>query len=153
MSKKSLLLCVVLGLVPATVLAGEMMALEGVKSFNQAVQEQKAGKYAQASSDYQQALLIMGESKKTELFRKYVLQNLGVIAVKQGDMTGAEAMFRQALEIDPNYKDALYNLGVLYNHQGDAVKAMQVWTQMMDFPNEFKTVGEQKDTEDPFVTQ
>ena len=41
-----------------------------------------------------------------------------------GDKAGAEASYRRALEIDPNYADAHYNLGILLEEKGDVKGAI-----------------------------
>jgi len=139
-----MLLCACLCFAPVTAFAGEVMFSEGVRAYNQAVKEQAAGRYDEAFSHYQNALLIMGQTRKTDLFRAYILNNSGVIAAKRGDYAEAERMFRESLELNPEYKDALLNLGILYNRQGDAVRAMQAWSRLMDFPTAYKTEGEKE---------
>jgi tetratricopeptide (TPR) repeat protein len=49
----------------------------------------------------------------------------GVELQNQGDPTGAEAAYLEALELDPNFVAARYNLGVLSHEAGDLPGAIE----------------------------
>lgn len=142
MYRKIMLLCACLCFAPAAVLAGEVMFPEGVRAYNRAVKEQKAGRYEEAFSHYQNALLIMGQTRKTDIFRAYILNNAAVIIARKGDPAEAERMFLESLELYPKYRNALLNLGILYNRQGESAKAIRVWSQVMELPAAYTTEGE-----------
>ncbi len=54
--------------------------------------------------------------------------NLGLLRVRLRDFTGAEADYRQALRLDPDYAAAYVNLSDLYRLQGDERQVGQVLT-------------------------
>jgi tetratricopeptide (TPR) repeat protein len=51
---------------------------------------------------------------------------LGRLYITNKDLLKAEAIFKSALQIDPNSEEAVTNLAYLYNEEGDANKAAQV---------------------------
>src|SRR6266446_4367408 len=50
----------------------------------------------------------------------------GLSLLEQGQVSGAEARFREALQIDPRDVDALNNLGVILRRKGEPDKAMEL---------------------------
>jgi tetratricopeptide (TPR) repeat protein len=56
-----------------------------------------------------------------------VFDMLGVIYHQQGRLGDAEAMFRRALKINPNYTEAALNLAVTYNDLGKYAEAKDIY--------------------------
>jgi hypothetical protein len=52
-----------------------------------------------------------------------VLTNMGIVALRKGDLTRAEQLLRSALEIDPQHRSALLNLAQVYSKQGRTEEA------------------------------
>jgi tetratricopeptide (TPR) repeat protein len=66
--------------------------------------------------------------------------NLGVIRRRLGDLPGAEAAYRRALEADPQAPVTYQNLAALYSHQGDYEAARDVLA-----------LADQRDNKNPFT--
>jgi tetratricopeptide (TPR) repeat protein len=56
-----------------------------------------------------------------------VFDMLGVIYHQQGRLGDAEAMFRRALKINPNYTEAALNLAVTFNDLGKYAEAKEIY--------------------------
>ncbi|MBU1124842.1 MAG: tetratricopeptide repeat protein [Candidatus Omnitrophica bacterium] len=65
-------------------------------------------------------------------FQKFILNNMGVIYIKRNDLSAAELLFKQALQLDPDYKPALLNLGLLYDGRRDKARALESWARAFD---------------------
>jgi Flp pilus assembly protein TadD len=59
------------------------------------------------------------------------LNKLGVCLVETGDASGAEAMFRKALEVDPKMAQAYSNLGNIELVRGNASGARDLYLQAL----------------------
>lgn len=57
--------------------------------------------------------------------RLFALQELGNLALQEGDLAGAERLWRQALEVDPGWEVTAYNLAMveLLGHRYEAARA------------------------------
>ena len=51
--------------------------------------------------------------------------NLGMELKAQGDLTGAIAAFRRAIELKPDFEKARYNLGIALRAQGKTAAAQK----------------------------
>jgi len=109
--------------------AGELTAKETMNYYNEGLQAQKKGNLEAAITAYQKALLLGVKDIKYE---KFILNNLGVIYAKSGDLENAKAALNEALSIDPNYESAMFNLGLIYDKEPDKVKAMEYWLKILD---------------------
>ncbi|HMK66570.1 MAG TPA: tetratricopeptide repeat protein [Thermodesulfobacteriota bacterium] len=123
----------------------EKGSLEVIRTFNEAVRDQKKGLWEQAMQGYQEVLilrpnhpeaynnlgLIYQEQKQfpkaLEMFQKAIslnprytkgYNNLGLLYLSQGKWEEAGAQFRKALEIDSNFVPAYINLSTAYKNQG-----------------------------------
>lgn len=79
-------------------------------SFQQAGREFDAGVQAKNSGDDAAALDHYRNAQRIEPEQPEPYNNAGLIYLEQGDRTNAEAMFRKALEVDPNCQAAKDNL-------------------------------------------
>ena len=73
--------------------------------------------------------------------------NLGVLLKKKGDLAGAEAAYRKAIEIDPQHTSALCNLGFLLRTERDQqAEAEQLFRRCIEInpqdPNNYNNLGE-----------
>ena len=71
--------------------------------------------------------------------RAYSINNLGIIAKKEGNLQKAELQFRNAIALKPDYAGAHFNLGLLLMEKKDidgAVAELQVAAKLA--PNEDK---------------
>ncbi|MDD4941319.1 MAG: tetratricopeptide repeat protein, partial [Candidatus Omnitrophica bacterium] len=101
--------------------AGKLVEEEGLNYYNEGIQLQKAGNFDAAIVSYQKAMVIGVDAAN---YRAFVYNNVGVIYAEKGEMDRAEAMFLEALKLDPDYKPANFNMAVLYMKQGLCNKAM-----------------------------
>ncbi|MGE5307499.1 MAG: tetratricopeptide repeat protein, partial [Deltaproteobacteria bacterium] len=134
MSRK-ILLCICLFALPAAAFAGDIMFPEGAQSYNEGLKAQQSGNYEKALESYNRVMLLVGQEQNP--FKKFILNNSAIIAVKRGDNDQALRLFNEALSIDPNYKSAAYNLGLLYYRMGDNASALKVWSRLFNFPGEY----------------
>ena len=110
--------------------AGELAAKEGVNYYNQGVQAQKSDNFTGAELSYKKVLLL---DPGDPTLRKYMVNNMGVMYFKQGDLDSAERAFNMALEIDPDYKPAKLNLGLVYEKRRTRCESLEYWAKMFDF--------------------
>ncbi len=73
------------------------------KEFDAGVQAKNSGDSAGAMQHYQQAQQLAPDQPEP-------YNNAGLIYLEQGDRANAEASFRKALQVDPNYEPAKTNL-------------------------------------------
>ncbi len=114
--------------------AGKLVEEEGLNYYNEGIQLQKAGNFDAAIVSYQKAMVIGVDAAN---YRKFVYNNVGVIYAEKGEMDRAEAMFLEALKLDPEYKPANFNMAVLYMKQGLCNKAMIYLTKSYNISGEF----------------
>jgi len=55
--------------------------------------------------------------------------DLGVVLLKDGDLNGAEALFREALLYNPRSGPAHYNMGQVFQKKGDEARAMDAYKE------------------------
>jgi len=129
--KKTILLAVALFLSCVVSYAAEdAMRSEAVNYFIEALQAQQSGNSQEAVDLYRKAALIEGKRSR---WAKFAANNIGVIYMEEGELNRAEASFREALKIDPNYNPAQMNLGLVYSIQGNKCKATQYWLKVLGF--------------------
>lgn len=58
--------------------------------------------------------------------------NLGTVREKQGDLEGAEALYREAMELEPGFEPARLNLGALLARRGDLDAAEAVYRRALE---------------------
>ncbi|HOU36473.1 MAG TPA: tetratricopeptide repeat protein [Candidatus Omnitrophota bacterium] len=119
--------------------AGKLVEEEGANYYNEGVKAQRAGVFDTAIVAYQKAMVIGLDAAN---YRKFVYNNVGVIYAEKGEMDQAEAMFLEALKLDPEYKAVNFNLAVLYMKQGLCNKAMIYLTKSYNISGEFVTEQE-----------
>jgi tetratricopeptide (TPR) repeat protein len=61
-----------------------------------------------------------------------LLMNKGLKAFQQDDYEAAENLFRQALDLDPQAKEACNNLGTIYTRWGEHTRAREVFQAALD---------------------
>jgi tetratricopeptide (TPR) repeat protein len=59
-------------------------------------------------------------------------QNLGILALRLGDMRTAQDSLSRALALNPRLPLALNTMGVLYARQGDDARAVDHWRRAVD---------------------
>ncbi|MDD5069952.1 MAG: hypothetical protein PHV17_04420 [Candidatus Omnitrophica bacterium] len=96
--------------------------------YNEGVKAQQHGNIEEAMVSYKKAILVAPDDK--DLY-KAVVNNSGVIYLRQGEADAAEQSFIQALQIDPHYQPALWNLGLLYDAKGDRLKSLEYWASAL----------------------
>lgn len=114
--------------------AGKLVEQEGLSYYNEGIQLQKAGNVDAAIVSYQKAMIIGVDAAN---YRKFIYNNVGVIYAEKGEMDRSEAMFLEALKLDPEYKPANFNMAVLYMKQGLCNKAMIYLTKSYNISGEF----------------
>jgi len=131
---------------PIMAFAGNMAADEALYYYNEGVKEQKANNLVAADTYYQKAVLL---SPYNLTWQKYILNNRGVIAAKQGDIETAEQAFNEALKIDPEYEQALLNLGMIYEMRRSRLESLEYWAKIFGFdrlkPKDFVMQGQEKE--------
>lgn len=138
-----LFLCLGLLLCSNFVFAGEMIASQAYEHFNEGVREQAKGNVIAAETAYNRAMLMDPNNPE---YRKFVLNNMGVVYAQQGDFDQAAAAFRQVLEMDPAYKPAQLNLGLVYDLKMDRLSSLEYWAAIFKLealkPKDFTLSGE-----------
>lgn len=88
------------------------------ETYNQGVEQMKAGDFAAAQKSFEAAL-----AEKEDFAEAH--NNLGFSLRKQGEAHYEKAMehYDRALELDPKLAEAYMYRGVLYVHMGDEAKA------------------------------
>jgi len=109
--------------------AGELASGEVASYYNRGVEAQKSGNFKEAHVSYQKALIL---APQNITYQKFILNNVGIIYIKQGDFRMAEEAFRDALNIDSGYKAAQLNLGLIYDMKGDKIKALRYWAEVFE---------------------
>ena len=79
---------------------------------------QKVGRLKEAQKFYKQALTIEPDNV-------FVLNNLGVIHIQQGNYLKARDNLESAIRIKPEYVDPYYNLACLYASKGKVMKSLE----------------------------
>ncbi|KAI8062417.1 hypothetical protein BC940DRAFT_349615 [Gongronella butleri] len=106
---------------------------------------------AQSLKYYQQALEALGDQQSATALRPQLLNNIGALYHRQGDLTQAATHYDQAIDAcessEPNQPNGAvaaepaaldtkltvtYNLGRLYEDQNDADRAIAVYTKIVD---------------------
>jgi tetratricopeptide (TPR) repeat protein len=122
--------------------AQELSAKEAVAYYNEGVRAQKDGDFDAALKAYQKAAII------TSYYDKFIMQNKAVIYAQNGDLDKAEQLFKQVLNMDPNYMPAKLNLGLIYDTKQDRCKSLEYWADLFQLekhkPKTFVAEGEQK---------
>ena len=95
---------------------------EVITRFNDGVKAQRAGNLRDAFTAYQTAILLAPEDNT---YRKFILNNTGVLYARRGDLETAKNMFREALSLDSNYTKANLNLALIYYRSGDRATASE----------------------------
>lgn len=90
--------------------------------FAKAVELTKAGKLDEAEAAYRQIL-----AKDPAI--PQVHYNLGYLYLQRKDWASAEAAYKKALELKPDYADASLGLAKVYQESGQADKALSLMTQ------------------------
>ena len=114
--------------------AGRLVEEEGINYFNEGVQAQMARNFDSALISYQKAMVI---GLDVANYRKYIFNNVGAIYSEKGEVDQAEAMFLEALKIDPDYKAPNFNIAILYMKQGLCNKAMAYLTKSYNVSGEY----------------
>ncbi len=141
----------------------ERDALQVVRLFNEAVQDQQKGLWPQAIQSYLEVLslrphhwetynnlgLIYQEQKRyaqaLEMFQKALslnprylkgYNNLGLNYLNLGKLEEAGNQFRKALDLDPGFLSASINLAVVLNRQGQVDQARKILSKVLDYDPE-----------------
>jgi Tfp pilus assembly protein PilF len=94
-----------------------------------------AGDAVKAEADYRAALEANAKAPGAHL-------GLARALAQQGKLAEAAPQFRQAGELDPNYRDSLLELAVLYEKGGQAAEAIEIYRQFPDHPAAQERLGE-----------
>ena len=105
----------------------DLVSREAINYYNEGVNAQKAGKFQAADVAYQKTLLI---DPYNYAWKKFILNNRGVMYAREGDLEEAERAFKAALKIDANYKSAQLNLGIIYDKYRSRLEALEYWTKL-----------------------
>jgi lipopolysaccharide biosynthesis regulator YciM len=62
----------------------------------------------------------------------FLRNQLGTETVRSGDATAASAMFREAIDIDPQTAPAYLNLGDMHFQRGDTAEAIAAWERLVE---------------------
>ena len=114
--------------------AQEKKADEIQGPFTQALELSKAGKFDEAEAIYKDILV-----KNPGI--PQVHYNLGHVYAQKKDWAGAEAAFKKALELKPDYSDASVALARVYQDSGQGDKAMALMSQAGEDPKVLFNLG------------
>jgi len=93
------------------------------------------GDAVKAETDYRTALEANGKSAGAQLGLAHAL-------AQQGKLAEAAPHFRQAAELDPNYRDSLLELAALYEKAGQPGDAIDIYRQFPDSAAAQERLGE-----------
>jgi type IV pilus assembly protein PilF len=94
---------------------------------NLALVDSEQGRYAEAESGYRRALADPAYPTPEKVY-----VNWGLTLRKRGDLAGAEAMIRKAIEASPRYARAHFELGRLLEEQGQHDVALREYLTAWD---------------------
>ncbi len=120
--------------------AGDIVKESVVKYYNEGVRAQKSGDLDSAKTAYQKAILL-AERTRSDI-AKAIYNNFGVIYVKMENWELAAQAFNEALNLDPDYKEANFNMGILYAKMGNAEKALMYWSKALNKTGNYVLEGE-----------
>jgi len=126
--KLALLLCVAVVLT-LSLYSDELSSGMVADYFAEGLKAQKQGNYFAALTAYKKAMLVEPENEE---YAKYILNNIGLLLMYQGDIQGAGYYFQEALRIDPAYRPAQLNLGLVLDRKGDKLIALQYWIDILE---------------------
>ncbi|NLA58543.1 MAG: tetratricopeptide repeat protein [Firmicutes bacterium] len=92
----------------------------------------EVGKLDEARSELDALQELEGDSA-------FVLNKLGVIAVRSGDLEQGKAYFEKALAVDESYVQAYNNLGNIYREMGDLDRAIECYQLALKYDGEYAT--------------
>lgn len=90
----------------------------------QGIADQKAGRLDEAAAAYR--LVIAREPTN-----KFAYFNLGLIAQTRGDLTQAETLYEQALEVDENFTPAMFNLAIIVT-KSQPFRAIKLYRRLLE---------------------
>ncbi len=96
---------------------------------NRGIVEQRAGRPAQAETEYQTAIALDAKHAIAH-------NNLGLIHLHRGHLARAEQLFREELAVNPTYDKAHYNLALALRQQGRDLEAVQSLLEAVRFNGE-----------------
>jgi len=109
--------------------AENMFSDQAADYYKEGVKAQKASNYAMADENYQKTLLLDPYNND---WKKFIVNNRGVMFAKMGDMMNAERMFNEALKIDPDYELAKLNLGLIVEGRLTRLEYLEYWMKMLN---------------------
>lgn len=89
------------------------------------------GREAYRAKEYDEAERVLSALAKERMPFADVYDMLGVIYHQKGRLLEAEAMFEEAMRLNPNYTEAALNLAVTYNDQGKYDEARDVYDRVL----------------------
>jgi Flp pilus assembly protein TadD len=141
MVRRTLLLCVMLGLVscqpqpPAETLKADPSALE--QTYQEGRTAYEEGRYDQAAEKF--ALVVSADPAHLR-----ALINWGAALSRGGEPAQAIPKFQQALTLDPNSAEAYYNWGVALERLGEDQQAVAKYEQALALKVELSTPALQR---------
>ncbi len=93
--------------------------------------QNKFGSAAAALNNFEEAKTVFEKIISENAQHVAALSNLGFVSMKLGDSSKAMQLYKQAMQLDPDYAPAKYNLVGLYTFQRKYDKAKQLLRQML----------------------
>jgi len=119
--------------------AENVLSAEAKDYFMEGLQAQRNDNLQQAVSAYSKARLA---SKEDIDYQKYIINNMGAMYLRQGDVAQAEAAFIEALTLDPNYEPAKLNLGLINEMRMSELDSLKYWIKVLNIDlDEMKPKG------------
>ncbi|MEI8348852.1 MAG: tetratricopeptide repeat protein [Candidatus Omnitrophota bacterium] len=112
--------------ISSAIFAEGLASKEAINYYNEGVKAQQNGDFDAAVKGYQMAALLSAR------YHKFIINNKGAMYAQMGDIQKAEAAFREALTLDPDYQPAKMNLGLIYDAKGDRLKALEWWYEAFE---------------------
>jgi len=109
--------------------AQDVKAKEAINYYNAGVKAQKDGDFEAAITAYQKTLILAPDNLT---YQKFIVNNTGVIDMRNGEVDMAEKSFLTVLEMDSDYKPAIYNLGLIYDARGERIRSLEYWAKIFD---------------------
>ena len=143
--KKTLLFLMALLFCCSLAYAGELTAQDAVNYYNEGVKAQRADNFQAADTAYQKVMLLAPADPR---FKKFIINNYGLMFVKQGNLAQAEENFKEVLAMDPDYVPAQLNLGLIYEKRKTRLESLEYWVKLFNLeqlkPKAYVMQGEEE---------
>lgn len=107
--------------------ASDVMSQEARVYFEEGVKAQKQNNLDEAIKGYTKTRIM---DQGNPQYEKAIINNMGVMYMRSGDVERAEKAFTDALAIDSNYRIAQLNLGLIKDRRMSELDSLKYWLKV-----------------------